>query len=597
VPQAAATLDPADDAAIAAELAAGVAHHKAGRLGDAELHYHRVLAVRPDHAEANNLLGLVNLALGDSFGAAERLEKAVALVPDNPQFLCNAGVALDAITQHERAVQRLGRAIELKPDYAEAHSNLGMVLKRMHRPAEAAVHYRKAIELRPSEAGFHLNLGHALSNLGELHEAEKEYRRALELRPGHAPTLTALATLLEELDRSGEAAATAEQALETAPRTKDPAYHRSRGFAYRLAGKLEMAQESFRKAIALNPTDIESWEGLSRTQRYSRYDSELESLVRLREEAHLDSEDRISLDLVLGRWFDDIGDDARSFEYFRRANTAIRSTIDYSEAREETDFEIIRRHFDPVPVTLPPVPSGEPSAIFIVGEPRSGKTTLEGMLARHPRLKAAGELRIVQLLGRDLSAKHGLSSLGSHISRVPERDLRQLGKAYLDFVHQIVPPGLVPIDTMPPNFRYIGILRMALPGARVIHTVRDPIEHAIALYQKRFPRKGYPYSYVLDELGAHRLLLDRLMSWWHKAFPSFVCEIDVSTLGDESRMRELLAFCGLEWEPACLGFHQSEPRLGDDPAQAARRREERRRFYEPLLRPHLAGRASSGARA
>jgi tetratricopeptide (TPR) repeat protein len=308
VPQAAAALDPTDDAAIAAELAAGLAHHKAGRLGDAKQHYWRVLGVRPDHAEANNLLGMVHLATGDSHRAAERLEKAVAAAPDNPQFLCNAGVALDAVTQHEKAVQLLGRAIELKPDYAEAHSNLGMVLKRMHRPIEAATYYRKAIDLRPEEPGFHYNLGNVLVDLGEHDQAEASYRRALTLRPQYAAALAALGTLLEEMGRPNDAAAIAERILDVKPVVRDAAFHRSRGHAYKWVGKLEMAEESYRKALELDPAHVGTWEALSRTRRRTSYDSELEELVRRREKVR-DTEQQISLDLALGRWFDDIGDE------------------------------------------------------------------------------------------------------------------------------------------------------------------------------------------------------------------------------------------------------------------------------------------------
>ncbi len=583
------TASASNDAAIAAELAAGLAHHKAGRLADAAPYYRRVLQARPDHAEANNLLGLVCLASGDSHGAAALLEKAAAAAPDNPQILCNAAVALDAVLQHEKAVQLLGRAIELKPDYAEAHSNMGLVLKRMNRPAEALVHYRKAVALKPDEAGFHFNMGHVLSDIGELHEAEQSYRRAMELRPGHAATLTALATLLADLDRPYEAAAVANRALEATPRTRDPAYHRTRGQAYVLAGKLQMAEESFRKALALNPRDTESWEGLSRTRRHLERDEELESLIRLREQAALDEEGRISLDLVLGRWFDDIGDDATSFEYFRRANAAIRKPLDYSTAREQSDFENIRRLFDPVPAALPTIAHDAPGPIFILGEPRSGKSTVEGMLSRHPRVRAAGELKILPVLVNDLAIAHGLSAGGAHISRVPERELRQLGQAYLDFVRLIVPDGLLSVDTMPPNVRFVGHLRMALPNARIIYCRRDPLDHAIAIYQKRFHFKGYEYAYAFDELAAHMRLYEGLMGYWSRAFPGFVHDVDAAELQDEASARKLLEFCGLEWDSRCLGGHQTEPRLGEDPVSMATRRQERRRFYEPLLQPHLAG--------
>jgi hypothetical protein len=219
------------------------------------------------------------------------------------------------------------------------------------------------------------------------------------------------------------------------------------------------------------------------------------------------------------------------------------------------------------------------------------------MLARHRRVKGAGELRILEILWKDLSRSNGLGIPGSHISQVPASQLAKLGAEYMDFVRRLVPDGRVPIDTMPPNYRYIGLLRLALPNARIIHCRRDRLDHAIALYHKRFPRKGYGYTYDLAELGTHLRAYDRLISYWHQAFPGFLHEVDVSDLRDEARTRELLTFCGLEWEPACLEFHESEPRLGDDPALGARRREERRRFYEPLLRPHLAGIDPSAAPA
>jgi tetratricopeptide (TPR) repeat protein len=596
VPQAAATLDATDDAAVAAELAAGLAHHKAGRLGDAEQHYWRVLGVRPDHAEANNLLGMVNLALGDSFGAAERLEKAVALAPDNPQFLCNAAVALDAVNQRERAVQHLGRAIELKPDYAEAHSNMGMVLKRMHRVFDAAVYYRRAIELRPDEPGFHYNLGNLLVDLGEHAEAEESYRRAIALRPKYSAALAALATLLEELGRADEAAKIAEQILDITPRVRDTAFHRSRGHAYKWVGKLEMAEESYRKALALDPTDIDTWEALSRTCRRTVRDSELDALVKLRRETSLDPKKQMLLDLALGRWFDDVGDDAASYGYFSSANAIARADTGHSREQDIADHEKIRSLFDPVPHELPSRPADGPQPIFIVGQPRAGKTTLEGMLTRHPRVKAAGELSILLHLGKEFSRANGLGIPGSHISQVPAQRLRDLGAAYMAFVRRIVPDGLISIDTMPPNYRQIGLLRLALPNARIVRCRREPLDHAIALYQKWFPHKSYGYTYDLADLGAHLGLYERLMSYWHQAFPGFVYDVDVSELRDESRMRELLDFCGLEWEPACLDFHESEPRLGDDPALAGRRREERRRFYQPLLAPHLAGIDPSAAR-
>jgi tetratricopeptide (TPR) repeat protein len=576
-----------DEAAIAADLAAGLTYHKAGRLADAVPHYRRVLQARPDHAAANNLLGLVHLASGDSQGAARLLEKAVAAEPDNPQYLCNAAVALDAVLQHEKAAQLLGRAIELKPDYAEAHSNMGLVLKRMDRVFDAADYYRKAISLRPDEPGFHFNLGNVLVDLGQLEEAEAAYRRAIELRPKYASALSALATLLEELGRSDEAAELAGRILDVKPLVRDLAFHRSRGNAYRWVGKLEMAEESFRKALAIDPNDVKTWEALSRTRRRAASEAELEALVRLRRQSSLDPESRILLDLALAQLFDDLGDDATAYEYLRSGNAAARTQAPYSAEQDVIGHQLLQGHFEPVPDDLPQPAPDAPQPIFIVGQPRSGKSTLEGMLARHPRARAAGEIGILRILLRDLMTANGLDKLGSHVRQVPRSRFAELGAGYMDFVRRVVPEGLISIDTMPQNYRFIGLLRLALPNARIVHCRRDPLDHAVALYRKRFLLRGYEYTYDFADLGTHLGLYGNLMSFWHRAFPGYFRDVDVGGLRSESSMRELLAFCGLDWEPACLDFHESEPRLGDNPDFAGARRAERRRFYEPLLRPYL----------
>ena len=586
-----------NEAAIAAELAAGLTHHKAGRLANAVPHYRRVLQARPDHAGANNLLGLVHLASGDSQGAARLLEQAVAAEPDNPQYLCNAAVALDAVLEHEKAFQLLARAIELKPDYAEAHSNMGLVLKRMDRVFDAANYYRKAISLRPDEPGFHFNLGNCLVDLGQLEEAEAAYRRAIELRPKYASALSALATLLEELGRNDEAAQLAERILDMKPLVRDLGFHRSRGNAYKWVGKLEMAEESFRKALALDANDIKTWEGLSRTRRRAASEAELDALVRLRRQSRLDPESRISLDLTLAQLFDDLGDDATSYEYLRSANAAVRAQTPYSPEQDAVGHQLLQGHFEPVPDDLPQPQPDAPQPVFIVGQPRSGKTTLEGMLARHPRARAAGEVGILRVLMRDLMTANGLDVVGSHVRQVPRSELAALGAAYLDFVRRVVPEGMISVDTMPQNYRFIGLLRLALPNARIVHCQRDPLDHAIALYRTRFLLRGYEYTYEFADIGTHLELYRNLMAFWHRAFPGYIRDVDVGALREESSMRELLAYCGLDWEPACLDFHESEPRLGESPDSAAARRAERRHFYEPLLRPFLTAREARAAGA
>ena len=572
-------------------LRQGLTLHQAGRPGQAEGHYRQVLQREPAHPAANHLLGLVRLQAGDPAAAIALLTKAVASRPRDPQYHCNLGVALNAAGEAGRALSSFGRAVELKPDFAEAWSNRGMALKALGRLAEAVEAYQTAIRLRPGEAGFHLNLANALSDLGDLHAAEASYRRALELRAGYGAALSGLAVTLEELGRPEEAVAAAEAALVTHP--DEAEYHRSLGRAYRASGQLEKAAASYRQALALRPADAEVHRLLAESVRRTAHDDDLRTLERLHADAAPDSEDRMHLAYALGRGFDDLGAFEPSIGYFTEANAIRRRDGQFSLEQLRYELQAIQRLFDaPLPPELAEAGFAEAAPIFIFGLPRSGKSSLEGMLARHPEAFGAGELRLMQRLTGDLIRRHDLTAPGASLTSVPPDALRRLGADYVREARALAAAPSVIIDTMPPNFRIAGFIRLALPRARLIHCGRDPLDHCIALFQKHFSRPGYEFTCTWEDLTGFYHLYEETMDTWSRAFPGFIRDVDLGTvLADpERQMRDLLAYCGLDWHPACARPHNPEPRLGQEAAEGPQAAAARRRAYEPLLAPRLVRR-------
>lgn len=584
------TSNPAQS--IERELSLALAHHRAGRPERAEPHYRRILVLEPDHAEANNLLGLVVLARGDGGRAVELIGKAVAAKDDSPYYHCNLGVALNGVEEFEKAVLHFNRALELKPDYAEAYSNMGMSLRSTTRPAEAAECYRAAVELRPQEPGFHVNLGNALFAIGDLEAAADCYRKALDLRPDYPAASLALerteAEIAELLSPSGGIPPGA------AGPAVDGEYFKARGRALRHARKLEAAERQFRLAMQLDPDDAEASQLLSLIRRRESHGPDMDRLVEIAETTDGPAAQRTFAGFALGQWFADLGDADRSFHFYELANRTHRAGVDYDVEHDVADLDIIRALFDPVPAPLPERSPGGFAPIFVVGLPRAGKTTVEGMLARHHRTQAAGELRMLPILARELSIRHGLAKPGAHISQVPAEDFVALGRRYREFVERIVPPPGAPIDTMPPNFRMIGVIRMCLPNARIVHCRREPLSHCIAMFEKRFPG-GYDFTYDLAELARHYGAYLHMMEHWAAAFPGFVLDVDAAALaGNAAETRRLLEFCGLEWDEACVAPFVSEPRLGeqisgDNPGLMAA-------GYERTLAPLLDRRGRGTAR-
>jgi hypothetical protein len=119
-----------------------------------------------------------------------------------------------------------------------------------------------------------------------------------------------------------------------------------------------------------------------------------------------------------------------------------------------------------------------------------------------------------------------------------------------------VPAGLRFTDKMPLNYLYLGLIRRALPNAKIVHVSRGPMAAGYSIYKMLF-QDGYPFSYDLGELGRYYVGYRRLMDHWRQVLPGAIYDLAYEDLVADQRgeTRKLLAFCGLEWQEACVQFH------------------------------------------
>jgi predicted O-linked N-acetylglucosamine transferase (SPINDLY family) len=176
--------EPAAPAAAteAPAIEAGLALQHAGRFSDAAAIYRQILAVRPDHADALHLLGLVAYHEGNYETATDLIMAALSR-RESEIFYGNLGNALAARGMRAAAMESFRQAIALKPDYVHAHNNLGNLLREEGQFAHAVECFKTVISLQPEYAEAHNNLANALVDLGELDAAIDAYRRAIALKP------------------------------------------------------------------------------------------------------------------------------------------------------------------------------------------------------------------------------------------------------------------------------------------------------------------------------------------------------------------------------------------------------------------------------
>lgn len=497
-------------------LGDAVALLRQGRLAEAEQRCIVLLRSRPQDTDALHLRGIVCLQTGRPGEAAEFLALSVARRPDAAAH-GNLGSALAALGRHEEALAAFDRARALNPAFAEAHSNRGNSLNALGRFQEALDSCHRAIALKPDFAGAFVNRGIALQNLGRHALAAASFRKAIALAPGFADAHANLGVLLLEEGKLEESHAAIARAVELAPR---------RGRFYRL---------------------------LAETRRLAADDPALARMEALAREPLCD-DDRLELHFALGAAYDGLGRAADSFRHLLEANRLKRAQIAYDEPATHASFARIAEVFSAEALAQP---DGNDSdvPVFVVGMPRSGTTLVEQILASHRDIRGAGEIPDLRNLIDRLDAP-GFPAAAAALA--PARR-RELAARYLAGLAAHAPDARRIVDKLPDNFLRIGLIRLLLPQAKIIHVRRDPVDTCLSCFSKLFA--GHlPYAYDLGELGRFYRAYETLMEHWRRVLPAGVM-LDIAyedLVGDvEGQARRLVAHCGLDWDDACLAFHRN----------------------------------------
>jgi hypothetical protein len=138
--------------------------------------------------------------------------------------------------------------------------------------------------------------------------------------------------------------------------------------------------------------------------------------------------------------------------------------------------------------------------------------------------------------------------------------LRRLGASYIDGLKAEAPAAGRVTDKNLANFHLLGLVNLALPNARVIHTRRDPVDTCLSCFSQLFTQ-DHPFTHDLGELGRFYRAYERMMAHWRVVLPAGVMlEIDYEKLvhNFETEARRIVAHCGLEWNEACRTFYETQ---------------------------------------
>lgn len=552
--------------------------------------YRRALALEPRSAEAHNNLGNAFVELANPAEATGCYREALALAPDNAVILCNLANALRQLGSLEEALSCTRRSLALDPSLSMAHNNLGLLLAGKGEREQAVASYRRALALNPGYIEALNNLSTALRELGERSEALALCHRAVDLDPGRAGSHSSLGHVLFELGRIEEAAAAFRRAVALQP--DSPAVHTSLAAAQRMEGRAGDAEASCRAALAIDPGFVQALTLLGELLADRGQFAEAQQLFQRSLAADpgfaftywsitahrkmtvddtgwlegaqallakpLPLSHEISLHFALAKYFDDVAQYDDAFASYRQANELTkRYGRSYDRATHSARIDRVIGTFDAsfiIRTQAGASPSELP--VFVVGMPRSGTTLVEQILASHPAVFGAGELKF---WGNAFRAFESPGAAEDGAAKL----IPGMAHDYLEQLSGLAASGAAPrrvVDKMPANFRYAGLIHAALPRARIIHMRRHPIDTCLSIYFHNFLNRG-SYANDLDNLAHYYREYVRLMDHWRAVLPAeALLEVPYEGLvaDQEGWTRRMLEFIGLPWDPRCLEFHRTD---------------------------------------
>ena len=362
---------------------------------------------------------------------------------------------------------------------------------------------------------------------------------------------------------------------------------------YMTLGRVDDAAAMYRKTIQADKTYGPAWLGLCDAQKAQLDDADMDTLVKLGEKPDLPPAHKAPIMFALARVRAKHGEHEQAFACLTAANAAGKQARPPGAQNHMSVAHEIQNGFnaDTFSQKIAPLDAGK-GLIFVVGMPRSGTSLVELILSAHPDVTTVGESDIALQAIQALEQKHkaGFSIIcPNHPGKTAE-----WGATIEKRLRERAGNAGVIVDKTPLNHLFVGLIHMALPGARIVHTQRDLRDTCLSCYEQYFTA-GQPWSFDLKDIAAYAKAYHHLMAHWRKTIPDAFLDFSYEALAStpHENVRALLEHCGLDWHEDCLSPHKSS--AATHTASAAQVREPihprsigRWKNYQTQLEPLLA---------
>lgn len=537
-----------------------------GNLQGAKALYEKINSLDAKNAEAQMMLGVIKADSGDIAGAEVLLRRALEISPDYADVYFYFGHIQQAKGNLPEAVHNLERALELDSAFDEARellnkllSDLANNLLQQGQLQKSIEYFKKLNHYQPENIPAWFMLAKIYAQLGDFSQAEQCGLEVVRLDAKIPDAFILLASVLLAQGKLEQANRYSEQALQLDANNIN---------AIALGANIAKHMGDVEKADALlSPLLAQGVEQINIALAFAMISKDVgkqQQAISLMEKIlntdhSINAAAKSNLCFNLGMLYDNINQFDKAFYYYQQGNNLKPFKFDQAEHKRLIEKYISVYSADFM-AQQPRSSIDSERPVFVVGMVRSGTSLVEQILSSHAQIYGAGELGDMYQFSKELpNLLNTNTAYPECLSQLTQQQTDKLTQRYLDHLNSLSADEKRVVDKLPGNFMHLGLIELLFPGARIIHCMRNPIDTCLSTYFQDFSTP-HPYAYEQSNLGEYYNDYLKLMAHWRKVLKIPMLELNYEDLiNDQQRVsEELIAFCGLQWDPACLSFYENK---------------------------------------
>ena len=452
----------------------------------------------------------------------------------------------------------LKEIVLIDPNYFPAIFNLGKLSEKLKKYEKAVQFYKKTIEINPKYFDAILSLIICYEDMGKLDLAIKISEDSCKSHPDRYEAYYTLGRLKYKNQTNFD---DAYNAFKKTLLLNDNFEHAklSLGRVCKTLGNFLEAKEIFQEFIDSDKNKkIEAYFEIADFLDYKEIKKNIKNLEILEKNNKQTDQEKILLYFAMGKMFEKIKNYKKSIHYYNLGNNLKRKNHEYSIDYDTKRFNALKKTIDKF-VTKKKHQIGYKSEmpVFIVGMPRSGTTLLEQIVSSHSKVFGGGELYFFSDFSK--KNKNPEKNLIETLDNLEKKDFFDIGKKYIDKIKEISKTNKYFTNKLPGNFVNIGLIKLCLPNAKIIHIKRNSLDTCFSCYKTLFSL-GNLFSYSLGELGSFYKLYQKQMNYYKKVFGKEILNINYEELvaNSEKEIKKILKYLDLDFEKTCLKFYESK---------------------------------------